>query len=786
MTWIEDTLGRWVVKRRWWIIVLMTPLIAVATAGIRHIRISNDTRVFFGDDNPDYQALKAFEQTYSKEQSVFFVLAPKDGNVFTRNGLAAVCDLTDAGWRLPYSTRVTSLTSFQHTRAEGDELIVEALVADPNTLSEPQLERIRRTALSETAIVDRLISSKGHVAGVYVSLVTPPESTRAVPEVARATSRLAEEFRARHPDVDLYVTGSVMIDHAFAQASRQDMKTLIPAAFVAMSTLVGIALGSFYGTFAAVLVTVLSMATALGLIGWLGVPLNAVSVGAPGLMLTLAIADNVHILTTMFHLVHQGLSRHEAVAKSLQVNLKAIFLTNVTTILGFLSMNFSESPPFRDLGNIVGMGVTIDLVNSVLLLPALMAVLPLSARLGRERAPWIDLDRLAGFVIRRRRVLLRVMLAVVAVSSLGILGIELDDNFISYFDDSFEFRRATNFMTANLSGWDIIEYSLHSGQSGGITDPQYMNAVDRFANWYRRQPKVAYVATVIDTIKRLNRDMHGGDPNFCRIPDQRDLAAQYLLLYEMSLPFGQDLNSSIDVDKSATRFTVVFQSLSANELCRMDETADRWLVANAPVLSGRGSIPPGQSPTAASTSGTGLSLIWARITQRNIGSMLFASFLEILIISGIMLLAIRSLKFTVIFLIPNLVPPLIAFGIWGMTRGRVGLALSVVVAMTLGIIVDDTIHFFVKYFVARREHGMSPEQAVRYAFGTVVAAIGVTTAVLISGFLILMLSHYRMTSEMGLMCGMIIGLALLSDFFLTPALLMKFDRPASKAMIRGA
>ncbi len=179
MTWIEDTLGRWVVKRRWWIIGLMTPLIAVAAAGIQHIRISNDTRVFFGDDNPDYQTLKAFEQTYSKEQSVFFVLAPKDENVFTRKGLAAVCDLTDAGWRLPYSTRVTSLTNFQRTRAEGDELIVESLVADPNALSERQLESIRRTALSETAIVDRLISSRGHVAGVYVSLITPPESTRA-------------------------------------------------------------------------------------------------------------------------------------------------------------------------------------------------------------------------------------------------------------------------------------------------------------------------------------------------------------------------------------------------------------------------------------------------------------------------------------------------------------------------------------------------------------------------------------------------------------------------------
>jgi predicted RND superfamily exporter protein len=766
MTWIESHLGRWVVTYRWWIIFVTVPVICLAAAGIRRIQITNDTRVFFAEENPDYQALKALEHTYSKEQSVFFILAPRDGNVFTRSTLAATVELTEAAWQIPYSIRVNSLTNFQHTRVEGDDLIVEDLVGDPNDLSEARLERIRQIALSEPAIIHRLISPSGHVTGIFVSLIAPAENAGATPEVAEYARRLANDFRARHPDIEVYLTGSVMIDQAFAQASRQDMMTLIPAAFVVMSTLVGIALRSMYGTFAAVIVTVLSMAAAVGLVGWVGVPLNAVTVGAPGLMLTLAIADNVHVLTTMFRLVRQGRTKHEAVTESLQVNLKAIFLTNITTALGFLSMNFSESPPWRAMGNMVAMGVTIDLVNSILLLPALMAVLPLSARLGRETTPRVNLDRLADFVIRRRRFLLGSMLAIVAVASTGLLGIELDDNFLTYFDDTFEFRRATDFLAKNLTGWDIIEYSLSASSSGGITEPEYLTTVDRFADWFRRQPKVVYVTTIADTIKRLHRDMHGGDPNYYRIPDERELAAQYLLLYELSLPAGLDLNSQIDVDKSATRFTAVLESMSANELCRMDALAAQWLIANA--------------PKQMQVRGTGLSLIWARITQRNIGSMLWASFMEILVISGLMLFSIRSLKFTALFLVPNLVPPFIAFGIWGMTKGRVGLALSVVIAMTLGIIVDDTIHFFVKYFAARREHGMSPEQAVRHAFSTVVAAIGVTTLVLISGFLVMMLSHYRMSSEMGLMCAMVIGTALMCDFFLTPALLMKFDRPKGK------
>jgi predicted RND superfamily exporter protein len=297
-------------------------------------------------------------------------------------------------------------------------------------------------------------------------------------------------------------------------------------------------------------------------------------------------------------------------------------------------------------------------------------------------------------------------------------------------------------------------------------DPEYLAVVDRFAEWYRQQPKVVYVSSLVDVMKRLNRDMHGGDESYYRIPERRDLAAQYLLLYEMSLPAGRDLNSQIDIDKSASRFLVNFESMRASELRRMDKAAKQWLAANAPE--------PMRAP------GTGLSLAWANITQRNIVAMLLGALCEVLTITVLMIFVLRSVKFVALFLIPNLLPPFIAFGIWGATKGQVGLALSVIVAMTLGIIVDDTIHFFIKYFRARTVDGLSPEQAVRHAFETVGSAIGITTIVLIAGFLVMSVSHYRMNAEMGVMCAMVIGLAMAVDFFLSPTLLMKFDRPAGK------
>ncbi len=766
MTRIEDSLGDWVVKHRWWIILLTVPTIGLAALGIRHLHINNDTRVFFGEHNPQYQALKALENTFSKEQSVLFAVAPADGNVFTRRTLTVIAELTDAGWQLPYSSRVDSVCNFYYSRGEDDDLIVEALIGDPAEMSDAQIEKAREIALSEHTILNRLISPSGHVAGVFIGLTMPAEHHQATPEVAWAATSILEDIRLRYPQIDFYLTGSVMVDQTFGEASKKDLSTLAPAMFVTMAVLIGLTLRSFFGVLAALTVIGLSMLAGLGLAGWMGIPLTAASASGPGLILTLAVADCVHILSTMLHLMREGIPRRKAIARAVQINLQAVFLTSITTVIGFLSLNFSESPPFRDLGNMVGLGVMAAFFCSVLLLPALMAVLPCSAGPDQTNHIRLHCDKLASLVIRRASVLFPLTLSLGLVASLGMFRIQLNDNFLTYFDDTFAFRRATDFLIENLGGWDIIEYPLSSGQSGGIDDPNYLTTLDQFAQWYRRQPKVIHVSTFSDQMKRLNRDMHGGDEAYHRVPDSRELAAQYLLLYELSLPFGHDLNNQIDVDRDTSRFTVMFESMSAKELHEIDDRASEWLRANA--------------PPHMHISGTGLSLIWADITHRNIRSMLKGSFGALFLISIIMTAALRSFRLGVISLVPNLVPPIMAFGIWGLIDGQVGLALSVVVAMTIGIVVDDTVHFLSKYDRARREHEMTPAQAVRYAFQTVGTAMWVTTVALVAGFSLLTLSRYRMSSEMGLMCAIVSALALVMYFLLLPTLLLKIDHRGDK------
>ena len=339
---------------------------------------------------------------------------------------------------------------------------------------------------------------------------------------------------------------------------------------------------------------------------------------------------------------------------------------------------------------------------------------------------------------------------------------EFNDEFVKYFDESIQFRLDTDYTTENLTGIYTIQYSLNSGESSGVSDPEFLATLERFAQWFRDQPHVIHVNTITDTLKRLNKNLHDDSPEWYRVPEERELAAQYLLLYEMSLPYGLDLNDQINIDKSATRFIVTTESLSTRKTLEMVESARQWILDNG--LHREGDV-EGSSPN----------IMFAHITGRNIRSMLVGTTAALVLISLILIVALRSVKLGLISMVPNLLPAALAFGLWGIVVGQIGLSISVVSAMTLGIIVDDTVHFLSKYTRAYREQGMAAEDAVRYAFSTVGMALWVTSLVLIAGFLVLSQSAFQVNSGMGLLTAIVILFALIADFLFLPPLLIRLS-----------
>ena len=423
-------------------------------------------------------------------------------------------------------------------------------------------------------------------------------------------------------------------------------------------------------------------------------------------------------------------------------------------------MNFSDAPPFRTLGNIAGAGVMIAFVLSLTFLPAFLAVTPSRIRPGQARSR-LAMEAFAEFLIAYRWFVLWAASAVTAVLLLGIGRIALDDNFSTYFGEEYEVRQAADFSEKHLIGDAYLAYSLPAGGNDAITEPAYLADMEDLAAWFRAQPEVKHVSTFSDIVKTLNRKMNGDSPDYFRLPESRETAAQYLLLYELSLPAGFDLNDRIDITKSSTRFTVSVRRISSVALRELDRRAQAWMSANTPSL---------RSPA------TGLPIIYASLTERNVHAMLLGNVVALTLISFVLIFALRSLKMGLISLIPNLLPAAITFGMWGYINGEVGLAISTVIGITLGIVVDDTVHFLSKYLRARREHHMPTSMACLFAFGTVGPALWITSLALFAGFCVLGLSGFEVNSQMGLLNAATIAFALATDFFILPPLLMWIDR----------
>ena len=778
---IEARLGGWVIAARWPIIAATLILVAIAASGGRFLEFSSNYRVFFSEDNPQLLAFEALENTYTRNDNVLFAVVPDGRDATSARALEATTWLTERAWQTPYSTRVDSLANFQHTTADGDDLVVRDLVDEAVRADPAERSRIRAAALAEPRLAARLIATDGAVGGVNVTVQMPGEDeTLEVPQVVEFVRDLAAEVRERFPGIDVRLTGMVMMNYAFTESSLLDMKTLMPVSFAVMALMLALLTRGLGGTFATLLVVALSILVAMGLGGWAGFPFTPPSAAAPTIVLTVAVANCVHVLVTLLHVMQAEASRtlaergsgallrrtrtgelkRAAIVESVRINLQPVFLASLTTALGFLSMNFSDVPPFRHLGTFVAFGVGAAFVLSITFLPALLSLLPVRVRATGHRDDPV-MAKIAELVVRRRRPLLWGSALVVAGLVASIPRNELNDVFVEYFDDSVEFRRDADFTVEHLTGLYTMEYSLVSGGSGGIGDPAFLAGVEAFAEWYRAQPETIHVNVITDTFRRLNMNMHGDDPAAYRLPGSRDLAAQYLLLYEMSLPYGLDLNNQLDVDKSSTRMTVATETLSSNELLALDRRARQWLADHAPGV--------------ARAEEAGTSLMFAYLGRRNIRAMLLGTTVALVGISLVLIVALRSWRLGLASLVPNLVPGAMGFGIWGLAVGEVGLSLSVVTSMTLGIVVDDTVHFLTKYRRARSELGRSPPDAVRYAFVTVGRALLTTSLVLVAGFLVLSLSSFELNAGMGLLTALVIALALVADFFLLPPLLMKVE-----------
>lgn len=738
----------------WRVVFCITVLTLLLAVGLGRLGFDPRYQTFFDEDDPQRLAFEHLRAVFTPSDNVVFVVEPGPQGAFSASHLTLLEFLTEEGWRLPWATRVDSLLNFPHSEADGDDITIAPLVEDARELDAAGRARVERIARSEPVLAGRLVETDGGLTAVAVTVLPRGDPLATSQEIMSAARALAERAEQDHPGARVHLGGIVAMNHAFSESTLTDSATLLPLMLVLMLLGLRWLLASWVLVLGTMVVMFVAVVGALGAAGWLGIHLTTPSALSPLIIMTVAVADCVHL----------GLGAQRAEGdvaerfrQSLRDHVGPVVLTTVTTAAGFLSMNFSAVPPFRDLGNVVAIGVLLAGGASLLLLPALAALMPPR----RTRVTWTTtwaprLEALATARPGRRLLLAGIALLLILP---GLLRLDVNDDFVGYFSDRLPFRTAAELIDDRLGGMYEIEYQLIAHGPGGIHDPEWLSHVAAFSAWLRDQPETAHVLTWTDILKRLNRTLAGDDPAAYALPPDAETAAQYTLLYELSLPLGLDVTNMVAQDYGSVRLLASLRGVDSRGVLEFERRAGAWLAEHAPDVGERHG---------------GINLMFAHISERNVEAMFRGNLLAVVVIAAFLAIALRSLPLAALSLGTNLLPIALAFALWGWFVGDVGLALSTTFGMTLGIVVDDTVHMLARYRRLRLSADVA--DAMRGTLGAVGPALVVTTLILLLGFGCLALSSFALNAKLAWITMLTIALALVVVLVVLPAWMLHFGR----------
>lgn len=751
--------AEWLTKHPLLTIAAAVLLTAGLISGVRFLGFNTDYKVFFDQDNPDLVAFERMSAVFSRDDTILFVVHPRTGDIFTPETLSAVEQLTNEAWHIPHAVRVDSPTNFQHTAASEDELVIDDLVQNAASLSPDAIAELRTFTLAEPELVRKLVAADGQAAGVLVTLHLPEGSPAATMTAVAAARRLADATREANPTLDVAMTGLAPIAAAYPEASQRDISTLLPAMLGVVLLVLLTQLRSLIPSLLAMAVILASSAAAFGFAGWTGILLTPPSMMAPLIIITIGVADCLHLIMAVQKARAAGETGQAAVRTAVRATAKPLVITSVTTAMGFLALNFASSPPYREMGNMAATGTVVALLLSLSVLPvALMVPFVCGRHAGGRRSA--ALGRLADRIASApRRVVVLGLALSACILPFGLL-LTIDDHIVEYFDESMQIRQDSEFALEHLTGIYNVAFSVATGRDYGIADPEYLERLEAFTSWLRDQPEVRSVSSFSDTVKSMNRSMHADDPAWYRLPETPEMASQYTLLYEYSLPYGRTLMDRVDLRKSTTRVMVTLGAVSTAEILDFKARGEDWLRAHG---------------TWGKPHATGVAVMFAGLTHQNIETMLWGTAFMLIAVVLAVGLTLRSWRLGLISIAPNILPPVLAFCLWAAGGGLVNTAVSMVTVVALGLIVDATIHLLVHYQNGLRQ-GQTPEDAVRASLEKVGAPIIASTVTLAAGFLILSQSSYRMNAEMGLLSALMVIVAMVFDLVVLPALLLMLDR----------
>lgn len=728
--------------------------------GSHQTTIDSSYDTILAEDDPYRAEVASVHSDFPPSTSVLFTFLAPDGNIFTLQALQAMQELTDRYTEIDSAVAAGTLLNRRMSAVDADKYDRDYLIPELSAVEASDLSDIRDIALADEDLTKSMLSPQGDMALGVVKFRANVDDQEERLKIARSVVELRDSLREKYPDVTIYIIGRILFELDSYNAQIKDARNLAPLVIAVVLLLLWFCLRSIILAITITLVSVGALLMTVGTVGWAQIPFNQISNMGPLVVITIAMADGIHIVSVYLQNLHAGMPKLEAMRDSLRVNIQPITLATVTTGMGFLSLNYCTSPGIYGFGNVVAVGVVWAFLISLTLLPGLILLIPIK-KVPKPLGVQGFIRSVTTLVAKRGPLLFWGSLALIVVTLAMLPLNKVDFDRFSFVDKESDFHHAMKALSEKIGNDESLGYSISSGDYYGITEPGFLTEVDRFSTWLEDQEEVSFVRSYTGLLKDMNASEHDDDEAFEVLPTDNLQIIDYLVSYQLVQEIEPHLEPLFNADYSAVRLEIGTSNLSNMELLALSDKIDGWiddnLNPNFDVLHGDYSI------------------LFARL-EHSISVQLLQGFtLSFILITLTLIVGLRSVRYGMLSIAANLFPATIVFGFWGLFIGQLSPYILMLFSISIGLVVDDSVHVLSKYIVARKNKE-TPEKAVEYSLDKAGSAITITTASLALGTLVLVFSNTFYYQNVALLLTPIIIVALLLDLLFLPQLLIRYDR----------
>ena len=742
------------------VLALLTVIVSVVVGlGVPRIGLDPSSDAILPEDDPYGALVEEVEQDFPRSSSALFAFIAPDGDIFNRDALGAMEALHERFGEVQSAVAVGSLVNYRLNAVDEDTYNRKYLLPPLDSLSDEGLAAVKQIALADEDLIKTQLSRDGDMALALLKYRPNTEDREERLSISRSVVELRDSLREAHPGVEIYALGNDLFELDSYHAQIKDRTNLAPLVALSTTLLLWLCLNSLPFALSTLFVAFVGILLTMGTVGWSGFEFNQISNMGPLVVLTIAMAHGIHIISIYLQGLHEGRSKEDALRYSLELNLQPVTLATVTTAMGFLSLNYCSSAGIYGFGNVVAMGVIWAYLVTLTLLPAVIMLVP-TRRIPRPLGVRGMITRITQLVITRASALFWVSLLIIGICLAMLPLNRVDFDRFAFIDKESDFHLVITALAEKIGNDQTLVYAIDSGEYYGIANPQFMQDIERFANWLDEQPDVSVVNSYVGMLKTLNKAENENDEAWYRLPEDNLQVIDYLVGYQLIQEIEPHLEPIFDPEYTTVRVSVGTSNLSNRELLGLNERIEQWYGDN---------LNPDYRVLPASNT-----ILFSRLNNTISTQLLEGFTVSFFLITLTMLVGLRSVRYGLLSIAPNLFPPAIVFGVWGLMVGELSPYILMLFSISIGLVVDDSVHVLSKYIAARRE-GKTPESAVAYSLDKAGSAITITTAALAMGTFILVFSNTYYYQNVALMLTPIIVVALLLDLLFLPPLLMKLD-----------